>query len=184
MGRRFLGHVGVLIALSFIGCSGSPTEPSDGATEDATVTEIMVEGQGSIPKNGTINIPQSGVNFRFRGIYQSLRFPWPIRHLFSVSILTDGRAFGSASYPPSSEPSNPFEWEYSIRNWRPCIREIDGFVFCYPASDTLSIAMQIWEPGRMPISVRKRQSWPLVFRLMPGCCELPGPFLTHPMSEP
>lgn len=141
--------------------------------DDLTATQIVVEGQGSIPKGGTIDVPADGLTIRFQGKYISPRFPWPNPVIFSADIVdVTGRGVGSGLFPQSALALGPSDWAYVIRQWRPCERASDRSVTCVMQSDAIFLSMGKQNNGPSTDLMGKRQAWPLTFRLAPGCCSV------------
>jgi hypothetical protein len=145
--------------------------------EDLIVTEVVAEGQGSIPDGGTILVPADGVNLRVRGRYQTRKSPWPAQNQFFVDtyFAIEARSLGSER----SEKGNALsadEWEIIVDGYKPCTQDLEAQTHCYsPASDLIADFYTPSRGGRDAgaFLALRRQPWTLNFRLGPGCCTYP-----------
>jgi hypothetical protein len=141
--------------------------------DDLMVTGIFVDGQGSIPDGGTIDIPFEGVTLRFRGKYRPLKYPWPSEYVFQVY-------FNSAQDLRSvqSEPTNSSDWQSTQTGWVPCTRDAQRNQRCDTSGDLLNLyfAKYFGSQAQEALMV-KTQQWLVHFRLTPGCCRPPLGFM-------
>jgi hypothetical protein len=140
--------------------------------DDLGVQEVVVDGQGSIPRGGTITVPASGVTIHFRGKYRSSQSPWPIVNFFTADVGSSEPGFGTHGFPTLSTASSASDFEVTTMNFTPC-RTLFGTTTCYTRSESIHLFLQTpvipSHFGRIPLA-RKDQPWPLTFILGPGCC--------------
>lgn len=145
--------------------------------EDLIVTEVVAEGQGSIPDGGAILVPADGVNLRLRGRYQTRKSPWPAQNQFFVDtyFAIEARSLGSER-SEKGDPLSVDEWQIVIDGYKPCTRDLEAQTHCYsPSSDLI---VDFYTPSRGgrdagAFLALRRQPWTLNFRLGPGCCTYP-----------
>jgi len=141
--------------------------------DDLGVTEVFVDGQGSIPKGGAIDVPAGGVTLTFRGRYQLVNYARPALLGFFADPFCDPFEYGTAG-AFTDGPPNDTQWERSMARWIPCI----GGPFdlrCVTATD--SILVTLADPraraGAGTVIMRRLQPWPISYRLAPDCCKYP-----------
>jgi hypothetical protein len=147
--------------------------------DDLGVTEVLVDGQGSIPKGGTIDIPLEGVTVTFRGRYQLVSYTSPLRLTFRANFSAPsgnelGPLLGFAAGPLTAT-----DWEVTRRGWIPCYvdyRPSSPTTTCLTVTD--SIVLELYDPlgraGAGTSIMGRHQPWPVTYRLASGCCKLPS----------
>jgi hypothetical protein len=129
--------------------------------DDALVTEVFVEGVGTIGKGAIVSVPTAGIDLRIRGKYQSIANPWQVTYVIVEMLSPDGRAFGASICCAATHlVTSPNDFEYSIRGWVPC-----SGTFCSD-TDALNVKLHYFPPGAFFSTVvrNKSQPWPIVFR--------------------
>lgn len=167
-----IGRSVALIALLAAGACGGPSSPSPPATDDITVTQVVVAGQGVIPWGGSVDVPVDGVTITFRGTYQ-LRGTQPPR-LFIEAYPFSSEIFGTGAAPRTGGPQGAGTWEITMTRWVPCA---GGPLNLRCVTITESIHVGLSDPdgraGAGTVIVNKEQPWPIAYRLAPGCCRYP-----------
>ena len=133
--------------------------------DDLAVTEVFVEGQGLIAKGGAFDVPAEGVTLRYRGRYQSIKYPWPSLLLIQPgTTASNGQAFGGGTRASSVQVSAT-DWEYTYFGWKPC----DGAT-CRTSSEFVNLYMAkvLGSPFNQDALMNKQQRWPMTFRLPAG----------------
>jgi hypothetical protein len=141
--------------------------------DDLEVTEVFVDGQGSIPKGGTITVPSDGLNLTFRGRYQLVKYPRPSRLFFTANPFAAGFGYGTAN-PQTQGPPSDVQWEFIMSRWIPCLGGATNMM-CVTASE--SILLGLLDPtaraGAGTTIMSRLQTWPLTYLLAPDCCKYP-----------
>jgi hypothetical protein len=141
--------------------------------DDLGVQEVIVDGQGSIQRGGTINVPASGVTIHFRGKYRSSRSPWPIVNLISASPESSVPGAFAHDSDKSVTVSSASDFEVTETNFVPCHQAHTGSpITCYTQSDVIHLVMTTPSTRIViakPLAI-KDQPWPLKFVLGAGCC--------------
>ena len=152
--------------------------------DDATATEVFVEGQGSIPKGGTINVPaQGGINLHVRGRWQSVTAPFSDTGAFQLRAYFD--EVGDLN-KAETLTLRATDWERFISGFVPCGGVVSAPNRCGTQASTLRVIIYRrvgshtechTGAGCFPVAdnvtvASKALTWPVTFRLAPGCCTL------------
>jgi len=152
--------------------------------DDATATEILVDGQGSIPKGGTIDVPaRGGINLHVRGRWQSVTAPFSDTGAFHLRAYFDEIGDLNRSQTLTLRPA---DWERSLTGFVPCLGVVSAPNQCRSQASTLRVIIDrtvgshtechvvvgcFSVPDNVTV-VSKALTWPVTFRLAPGCCTL------------
>lgn len=141
--------------------------------DDLGLTEVLVDGQGSIPKGGSINVAADGVTLTFRGRYQLVKYPRPSLLGFLADPFSAPFEYGTAASYVTAPPSDT-QWEFTMSRWVPCLGGSVNLT-CVTASE--SILLRLNDPraraGAGTTIMSRLQSWPITYRLAPDCCRYP-----------
>ena len=152
--------------------------------DDAIATEILVDGQGSIPRGGTVDVPaQGGINIHYRGKWQSLTAPFSETGAFHLRAYFDEVGDLNKSEALALHPS---DWERSLTGFVPCLGVVSAPNQCRSQASTLRVIINRTVgshtechtgAGCFPVDdlvtvASKAFNWPVTFRLAPGCCKL------------
>jgi hypothetical protein len=136
------------------------------AIDDIVVTDVFVDGQGSIAKGGTINVPPQGISLHYRGRWQPLRYLPSENFTFDASL--DVRF---VSTPFLSRQLGPTEWEIILPGVLPCAPP--SFNSVVPCETTFSAGTftlflaRSFGPFLSDTLMNRQQSWPLTFHRVP-----------------
>jgi hypothetical protein len=140
--------------------------------DDLGLSEVFVDGQGSIPKGGTIEMSPPGVTIRFRGGYKIVNYAFPANVVHFVEYQTSPENISLSFQERSQTQLSPGEWEARHVNLSPAAHSFDRIVNCEIRVNALFLDMM--DPqgraGAGTILMLKTQSWPLVFRLRGAYC--------------
>jgi hypothetical protein len=152
--------------------------------DDAIATEVFVDGQGSISKGGTIDVPaQGGINIRYRGKWQSVTTPFS-----DGGSLRLRASFDDVGELHTSETLalRPAEWERSLNGFVPCLGVVSAPIQCRTQASAVHVIVDRVVGSHMEchtgagcfqvpdiVTIASRAvAWPVTFRLAPGCCTI------------